>query len=267
MTIELHYNIKKIIYKNSQLLRDNITPIKKFLNHSLKGGGYLVITYKDTEYKYTQINDDDYYILYSKDEFDCVSVIIDKENKVGEIHGIGNFKSCLSETNTQVGSTLLKITIKMLKKYKQTFGINKIILTDNSIKKCGNKDIILSHMLMLLNGDTWYRKYGFRPIYSNNYDYNKILIKKYKNNQLIINKITIKESNIMKYIKKTNNEQLIKAVKKVLETNETMLLKDFLQNILTVFDSNCYYFYIFYEQLYVDIGLENFHKLLFGLNI
>ena len=38
--------------------------------------------------------------------------------------------------------------------------INKITLTDNSIKKCKNKDINLSIMLTLLNGDTWY---GFIP--------------------------------------------------------------------------------------------------------
>ena len=37
---------------------------------------------------------------------------------------------------------------------------------------------------------------GFRPIYINNYD--NQLIKKYNDNQLIINKITIKEANILK---------------------------------------------------------------------
>jgi len=173
MTFDIKYHIKKVIYKNSQLLRDNLTQINKFFNkkiiHSLIGGGEdLTINYKDNEYTYTQIMDEDYYILYSEDEFDCVSIVIDKENQVGEIHGIGNFKSCLIDSNTKVGSTLLKITIKMLKKYKNKFGINKIILTDNSIKKCeSNKEdtgpsdpagltpVKLSHMLILLTGDTW----------------------------------------------------------------------------------------------------------------
>jgi hypothetical protein len=42
----------------------------------------------------------------------------------------------------------------MIDKYR--FNIDKIILTDNSIKKCGNKiNIILSSMLMLLTGNTW----------------------------------------------------------------------------------------------------------------
>ena len=281
MSFNLPYNIKKIIYKNSQLLRDNKISIKKFLNkksiyvesklnnfnNKQNGGGDIIITYNNNEYKYTQINDEDYYILYSKDEFDCVSVVIDKENKVGEIHGIGNFESCLIDTNTNIGSTLLKITIKMLKKYKKELDINKIVLTDNSIKKCGKKDIILAHMLMLLNGNTWYGKYGFRPIKVNNYEYNKILIKKYNNNQLIINKITIKEANILKYIKMKKNKEVINYFEIIYYKNENMLLKDFLQKFLKEFDKTCYYFYKFYEELYYDIGLENFYKLFFGLDI
>jgi hypothetical protein len=131
MIFDLKFHIKKVIYKNSQLLRDNRTQIKKFFNkeniYSMIGGG------------------EDYYILYSKDESDCVTVVIDKERKVGEIHGIGNFKSCLIDSNTKVGSTLLKITIKMLKKYKDTFGINKIVLTDNSVKNANLIEKILNY--------------------------------------------------------------------------------------------------------------------------
>jgi len=277
MNFDFKFKIKKIIYKNSQLLRDNKTQIKKFLNKEIinslslhRGGGEdLLITYKDNEYKYTQIMDEDYYILYSHDDFDCVSIVIDTELKVGEIHGIGNFESCLINSNTKVGSTLLKITIKMLKKYKDILGINKIILTDNSIKKCesNNSDIKLSHMLILLNGDTWYGKYGFRPINSKTYDYDEILNENYNNNKLIINKITIKEANIMKYIKMTESQSVIKAVHKILKINENMLLKDFLSNFLQQYDSTCHHFFKFYDRLYNDLKLEKFYKLLFGLDI
>jgi len=274
MNFDLKYHIKKVIYKNSQLVRDNRTQIKKFFNkeiiNSMIGGGEdLTIIYKNNEYTYTQLNDEYYYILYSYDEFDCVSVIIDKENKVGEIHGIGNFKSCLIDSNTNVGSTLLKITIKMLKKYKDLLGINKIVLTDNSVKKCeaNSEDIKLSHMLILLTGDTWYGKYGFRPINVNTYKYNEILNENYNNNKLIINKITIKEVNIMKYIKMTKDKNVINAVKKILEKNENMLLKDFLQKFLKEYDVTCQYFSLFYERLYNDLQLEKFYKLFFGLNI
>jgi hypothetical protein len=114
MTFDIKFHIKKVIYKNSQLLRDNQTQIKKFFNkkiiHSFIGGGEdLTIMYKDNEYKYTQIMDGDYgpfgpcgalpvifYIL--KMNLIVYQLVIDKENKVGEIHGIGNFNSCLIDS-------------------------------------------------------------------------------------------------------------------------------------------------------------------------
>ena len=269
MNTDLAYHIKKVIYKNSQLLRDNNTKIKNFLNDKILfgGGKDLKIIYQDIKFKFTQINDEYYYILFSKDDLDCVSIIIDKERNVAEIHSIGNFKSCLIDSNTKVGSTLLKITIKIIKKYKTKFGINKIILTDNSLKKCGEKDIKLSHMLILLTGQTWYGKYGFRPINVNTYENDKILNKNYKKNQYIMNKITIKESNIIKFIKLTQNSKIIKATEIILEQNENMLLKDFLTNFLIEFDLNCKYFNLFYDELYDNLGLEKFYKLFFGLDI
>ena len=45
-----------------------------------------------------------------------------------------------------------KISIKMLNKYQDKFNI------DNSIKKCGNKNIILYTMLILLTGNNWQKK-------------------------------------------------------------------------------------------------------------
>ena len=157
----------------------------------------------------------------------------------------------------------------MLKKYKDLLGINKIVLTDNSVKKCeaNSEDIKLSHMLILLTGDTWYGKYGFRPINVNTYKYNEILNENYNNNKLIMNKITIKEVNIMKYIKMTKDKNVINAVEKILEKNENMLLKYFLQKFLNEYDVTCQYFSLFYERLYNDLKLEKFYKLFFGLNI
>ena len=74
---------------------------------------------------------------------------------------------------------------------KDRFNIDKIILTDNSIKKCGNKNIILSTMLILLTGNTWYGKYGFRP-YDNIKDkLNRRMNIKYEHNQNIMETITI----------------------------------------------------------------------------
>ena len=65
----------------------------------------------------------------------------------------------------------------------------------------------------------------------------------------------------------TKNKEVINYVEIIYDKNENMLLKDFLQKFLKEFDNTCYYFYKFYEALYYDIGLENFYKLFFGLDI
>jgi hypothetical protein len=149
----------------------------------------------------------------------------------------------------------------MLKKYKNKLGIKFIILTDNSINKCNNHDIKLSNMLILLSGHTWYGKYGFRP-YKDNYDINR-----YEKNIEIMNNITISDANILKYIKLTKNNDLIKSTKRLLKEQPDFLLKKYLSNLLSHYNETCNYFYLFYNELFNDIGLYNFHKYVFILEL
>jgi hypothetical protein len=124
-------------------------------------------------------------------------------------------------------------------------------------------------MLFLIKGNTWYGNYGFRPIKNDTYEIDQYLNKDYENNQKIINNITIKDIDILEYIHMTQNEVLINATIKILKSNElnNILLKDFLYNLFQDYNKNCKLFYIFYEKLYNDLGLKNFHRLLFGLSI
>ena len=143
--------MKQIIYRNSNILRSSNIGLNKFLpnvnkNMSLIGGGKILsVEYKEKIYKFNKYEDTYYYVLYSQseDSLKCASIIISKEYKTAEVHGISNYKSCLQNTNENIGSHLLQLTLKMLKKYHKMLGIDKISLTDNSIKKCGKKDIIL----------------------------------------------------------------------------------------------------------------------------
>ena len=98
-------------------------------------------------------------------------------------------------------------------------------------------------------------KYGFRPIeYQNDkYIIEKINTKKYENNKKIINKLKISDIDLMKFIKLTNNDNLIKATIKILDTNPDMLLKDYLSNILKDFDKTCDNFIKFYKKLFNHI--------------
>ena len=251
--------IKKLLYLNSYKLKYNTKPLTKhFIN---KGGGNrkLKIEFNDNIYTFEESEiDDNYFILYSIDEnpHDCVTVIISKEDKTAEIHSLGNINTCVRYTNENVGSTLLKITIKMIEKYHKKLDIRKIILTDNSIKKCEKSDIILSIFLILLTGDTWYGKYGFKP-------QDKTLRKKYKENKEIMSKIRISDIDLIKYIKLTKEDTIIKNTIKIIKNNPNMLLKEYLQLLMKTYDKTCKYFLKFYRNLFNDIGLYNFYQLSF----
>ena len=268
----MNSKLKLIIYRNSCFIKSQIFKLdyQSFkLNYQLGGGKKLTVEYENNKYIYEEAHDENYYVLYSMDKnpFDCVAVVILKEEKIAEIHGISNFESCMVQSNTNVGSKLLQITIKMLQKYKTKLDINYIVLTDNSLKKCNNKNIKLSTMLILLTGDTWYGKYGFRPYDPSNKKFDELLIEYYENNKNIMNNITILQANILKYIEKTENIKLIKATEKLLLTNPEMLLKDYLTNLLKNYDKTCDMFYIFYKELFHNISLYNFHREIFALKL
>jgi hypothetical protein len=82
-----------------------------------------------------------------------------------------------------------------------------------------------------------------------------------------MNKKTISDIDLIKYIKKTNNEKLIKATQQIISLYPKMLLKTYLFNLLQNYDKTCENFSQFYEKLFIDIGLYNFHKYSFGLFI
>ena len=178
----MNSKLKLIIYRNSDFIKSQIFK----LNYQIGGGSKLTVEYKNNKYTFEEIHDDNFYVLYSidKNPFDCVVVVISKEFKIAEIHGINNIESFMIYSNTNVESKLLQITIMILKKYQHILDINYIVLTDNSLKKCNNKDIKLSTMLILLTGDTWFGKYGFK-LYDNsknkldyylNKKYDKIIV-------------------------------------------------------------------------------------------
>ena len=263
-----------VLYKNSQIIKN--TKIKHkdlFYNYVQNGGKYpskLKVKYNNVTFKFEKSKiDDDNYILYATDDLECVSIIINNLLYVAEIHGIGNYTTCVNTTfsNETIGTTLLKVTIKMLTKYKTIFNINKIVLIDNSLKKCNNVNIELPIMKILLSGHTWYGKYGFRPVDSQTFELDNYKNSKYNENINIMDSITISHANILKYIKLTQKESIIKDVEILVEKYPNYLLKDFIALFLRNYDKTCKYFILFYQQLFYDNGLTNFRGQVFGLSI
>jgi hypothetical protein len=116
-------------------------------------------------------------------------------------------------------------------------------------------------MLILLTGDTWYGKYGFKPV-------EERLIEYYENNKKIMNTITIKDIDLIKYLKMTKlNEQIIENSKKFMKNHQSLLVKDYLSRFLKEYDNTCEYFYDFYFTLFIDLRLYDFHHRTFELII
>ena len=101
----------------------------------------------------------------------------------------------------------MKLTLKMIEKYKKYFGIKKIVLSDTSVYKCiTNESIDMAIMKTLLTGDTWYGGYGFRPFNKDTYELDKYQNKKYQENKEIMNKLLLKDINIEKYLLKIHKK-------------------------------------------------------------
>ena len=101
------------------------------------------------------------------------------------------------------GEILMEIIIKICKKLK----IKEITLTDDSYILCAtnpNARINLIYSKMLLNGETWYGKFGFVPVE----EFNKKIYKENQENYKI-NKLT-KDIKKEKFIKEIIDKEKIK---------------------------------------------------------
>jgi len=222
--------------------------INRNLNRTLfqYGGDYdkkLKLTYIEKESKdklfditfYRRYNDEKNMIeIYLSDEIDnekidkqfCIFIQIIKKLKIAHIHTLQTINDVCSVIIPEFdirhkGSFYLKMTIKMLKKYKKKLGINKIKLIDNAKIGCLKGEFKLSPMLLLLKGETFYGKYGFKLVDENDrkieeqnikiikslfikdIDFNKIITKSLK-----YNKLTKEQSNLLdNFINEVNNNQ------------------------------------------------------------
>jgi len=238
---------------------------KKYM---IGGTKEFTIKYKNYKYKFIKLDnyDDDIITLYSYDglDNDCVVLNIEKNNKAVIITTFGSYDKCYHE-EANIGSNLLKITMKMIQKYKDKLGVDKILLTDNSTYYCplNKKKYNMGIMMTLLTGDTWYGKYGFRPY--KDYEINKVQNKIYEENKKIITNIKIKKVNLEKYLLKVNkkypddmSKDNIKELLLIQKNQPNKLLIEFLNDLhgKDVFDKTCHLFYVYYEELFNDIGLK-----------
>jgi len=196
----------------------------------LKGGGkkYRIemndIIGKDIIFREIYRKDKKLLIL-NKNRNECIVIYINEKDKVAELRSltIENGK-CIDLEDfglKTTGKFHLKVAIKMLKKYKDKFKINKIVLEDIATVKCNETEFPLSSYMLLTKGYTFYGKEGFEYVEQ---DYNDLL-KKYKK---YILKLKVKDINIKDMLKNSKNKKLNSDVRDKAKDNKNMLFVDFL---------------------------------------
>lgn len=186
-----------------------------FYNSKLQyGGSYTISTqkFKDNDKIYTfkistEIHDDATKIsVVSSDDHECVSVLIYKGVKDAILHNMHYRPDCaqLDKRASEGlkrpggGSVLLRFIYQYLISIKNKYKIDKIVLKDTSYLDCSgcSHNISLARLKMLIEGRTWYSKYGFKPYDTTTkklddhvlggYNYNKKMAFKLKTNQIDI---------------------------------------------------------------------------------
>ena len=155
----------------------------------------------------------------------CIVILLDKNIAYLDKIEVDKFEciDLVDFTLKKSGYFHLKATIKMLKKYKEKLGINRIVLRDNATVKCKFKkklfDYNLSQFLLLTKSYTWYGKHGFKI--------NKDERKEYLETLKVIETIKIKDIDFNSIFKEIEGNDKFKYIDKSLYDN---IKKSFLNN-------------------------------------
>ena len=225
---------KIIRYKNRGIYSEKLN--SKYL---LKGGGkkYKIKLNKILKKNiyFEEIYDDGIKsLILNKTKNNCVVILINEKDKIAKLDSlIVSNGECIDLEDFGLktsGKFHLKVAIKMLKKYKEKFKINKIVLEDVATVKCNDLDFPLSSYLLLTKGYTFYGKEGFKYINHGIYKYNNDLLKNY---QKYISKLKIKDINIKNIFKSKEFGKLNKDIIDKAKYHKDMLFVDFIGMIFS----------------------------------
>jgi len=204
----------------------------------------------------------------------CATVLINKEG-ICALQGIGIQEKCTIPpfTGKGYGSLLLKFIIRFLQVNREKLKLKRIELRDESTKQCMkcNKNVRLTTMHTLLYGDTWYGKYGFRPIQIDNDVRTKELQILYERNKEIINRVLVKDIQLIDIIMNASVNSGIKVnrtnLENYLEQNKDRLLKEILSEFLKKYEDFCCLFEYMTDELFSKLGLFNFESRTFYIDL
>lgn len=250
------------------------------LNNNNQIGGKLHIIELDG-YKFRiDISKDEDLIMIELQQSDgqppsCATVLINKEG-ICALQGIGIHEKCVLPPYSEkkgYGSLLLKFIIRFLQVNRDKLKLKRIELRDESTRACikCNKNIRLTTMYTLLYGDTWYGKYGFKPIVIDNEVRTKELQIKYEKNKEIINSVLVKDIPLLGIMMDASIKSGVSVNKqnleKYLEHNKDKLLKDILNEFLKRYEDYCCLVEYMTDDLFHILKLENFEGKTFYMDI
>ena len=205
----------------------------------LEGGGKKYKVQLDKiikkEIKFLEVyKKDEKLLILNKNKNECIVIFINEKEKIAELRSLTlEYGKCIDLEDfglKTTGKFHLKVAIKMLKKYKEKFKINKIVLEDVATVKCNDLDFPLSSYLLLTKGYTFYGKEGFKYINHGIYKYNNDLLKNY---QKYISKLKIKDINIKNIFKSKEFGKLNKDIIDKAKYHKEMLFVDFIGMIFS----------------------------------
>lgn len=207
--------------------------------------------------------------IHAKDDINepqiYLHIMIDKATHIAWIQNISYYKNHVKanlehygDIRFVVSSTLLKLCIRLLKKYKSKYHVKKIVLIDNSTFTClQNREKIPFAMLhTLLYGDTWFGKYGFRPYDAFNNKNDIFLTDKYEQNKKIVTTTLVKKTNIIDDDHQTLDEQ-----------NKNLTIDKYFRKTISDFQNSYKLFCRFYKTFYHEMNLYDFTGKSFYLDI
>lgn len=208
----------------------------------------------------------------------CLIITINKGDysNIVNINIFNNPNKCLSKNKNFIltGSALLEIGINFIKELKKKYkNINRIVIADNSLKSYKNKVFKFPILYSLINGHTWYGKYGFRPYDDVKNQPDKVLLNKYNNNLEIIKKKEIKDlKNLNIFFKEVMDKYNIEKITKekllnFIKNNPTEKLSTFINALSLNLEVFYQLLYEIYEKIYNAIGCYSFHGKYFYLDI
>lgn len=208
----------------------------------------------------------EYYLInFYSPGTECLVMQIDKNKKEAYLVEIIKQTGCLMECKKDkkyenmpkdMGELLMEIVIKICIK----LNLNKLSLTDNSYITCKsnfNKRINLVYSKMIIDGTTWYSKFGFEPIE----EVDKYI---YIQNQKKHNETLTKNVKLKYFTNKIQDKQIINNISEKYKEMYDKKLSFFMKWIS---EEYCNIYSDIYEYIYEKAGYKKYSSLDFILKL